>query len=106
MADIVFAKGIIYKTPRSNAPDFVKGSLSFKVDEAIEFLKENAKNGWCNCNLLISKQGKPYVSLDTWEPNNSYSSGDSQNVNNHYKSKANNALKNSGYGSSEEDIPF
>ena len=51
MSDIVFANGIIYKAPRPNAPDFVKGSLSFKVEEAIEFLKANAENGWCNVNL-------------------------------------------------------
>ena len=70
MADVIFAKGIIYKAPRPTAPDFVKGSLSFKVEEAIEFLKENAENGWCNVNLLVSKAGKPYAALDTWKPNN------------------------------------
>lgn len=101
MADIIFAKGVVYKLPRPNAPDFVKGSLSFKVDEAIQFLEENAKNGWCNCNILVSKQGKPYVSLDTWKADPNYSSG-KPNVNDSYQKKANNSLKNQGFSGVEE----
>jgi hypothetical protein len=84
--DIIFANGVIYKPPRTNAPDFVKGALSFKVDEAIQFLKDNTKNGWCNCNILISKSGKPYVALDTWVADPNYNKG-KPNVNSVVKEK-------------------
>ena len=99
--EIVFAKGIIYKLPRNNAPDFVKGSLSFKVDEAIQFLQENAKNGWCNCNLLIAKSGNPYVSLDTWVADPNYSKG---NVNVAHQNNIKKASEDKSIY--EEDIPF
>ena len=66
--EIKFADGIIFKEPRQGAPDFVKGSLSFKVDEAIEWLKANAENGWCNVGLKVSKGGKAYAALNTWKP--------------------------------------
>jgi len=71
MADIVFVDGIIFKLPRPGAPDFVKGSLSFKIEEAIKFLQENSSNGWCNVDLKVSQGGKPYASLNTWKPNSS-----------------------------------
>ena len=63
-----FAEGLIFKLPSEKAPDFVKGSLSIKVDEFIAFLEKNAKNGWVNINLKLSKSGKAYAELDTWEP--------------------------------------
>lgn len=66
----VFPKGMIYKAPREKAPDYVKGSLSFKVDEFKIFLDENSKNGWVNVNLKEAKSGKYYAELDTWVPSN------------------------------------
>jgi hypothetical protein len=67
MADKVFANGIIAKR-RENAPDFVKASLSFKVDEAVEFLQKHAKNGWVNVDVKVGKEGKWYCELDIWQP--------------------------------------
>jgi hypothetical protein len=67
MADKVFADGFSFKR-RENAPDFVIGSLSVKVEEAIPFLKNNTKNGWVNLNINTSKAGNPYVELDTFVP--------------------------------------
>ena len=43
--DKVFADGFLFKR-RENAPDFVIGNISVKVDEAVTFLKTNQKNGW------------------------------------------------------------
>ena len=40
----VFADGFIFKT-RENQPDWVVGSMSVKVEDAIVFLKDNNKNG-------------------------------------------------------------
>lgn len=63
--DKVFADGFLFKR-RENAPDFVIGNISVKVDEAIAFLKSNSKNGWVNLNVLNSQAGKPYIELDTF----------------------------------------
>lgn len=63
----IFADGFSFKR-RENAPDFVVGSISVKVDEATTFLKDNAKNGWVNIDIKTAKSGKPYMELDTWEP--------------------------------------
>lgn len=63
----VFAEGIIFKR-NDNAPDFVIGSMSVKVEEAVPFLQANAKNGWTNLQVKKSQNGKMYVELDTFEP--------------------------------------
>lgn len=65
MEEKVFAQGISFKR-REGAPDFVIGNLNIKVDEAIETLKNNAKNGWVNLDILTAKSGKPYVQVNTW----------------------------------------
>lgn len=65
--DKVFADGFLFKR-RENAPDFVIGNISVKVDEAITFLKTNQKNGWVNLNVLNSQAGKPYIELDQFVP--------------------------------------
>jgi hypothetical protein len=61
-----FADGFVFKR-NENAPDFVVGKLSVKVDEAIAWLKSNTKNGWVNVDVKRSKGGNYYMELDTWE---------------------------------------
>lgn len=73
MEEKVFANGIIFKLPSEKAPDFVRGSISFKTDEAIQWIKEHTENGWCNIDLKVGKPkegqpGKPYAELNTWKP--------------------------------------
>ncbi len=63
-----FLDGLIVKRPHEKAPDFVKCQLSFKVDEFIDSLKKNTKNGWVNCDMKVSKDGKLYVTVNTFEP--------------------------------------
>ena len=65
--DKVFADGFIFKR-RQDAPDFVIGNISVKVEEAVAFLNANQKNGWVNLNVLNSQAGKPYIELDTFVP--------------------------------------
>jgi hypothetical protein len=60
--------GLIVKNPKDGAPDFVIGAASFKVEEFIQSLRDNDKNGWVNINLKRSREGKLYAELDTWEP--------------------------------------
>ena len=71
--DPIFANGFILKQ-RVNRPDFVLGNLSVKVDDAVSFLREHEKNGWVNLDLKISKNGNPYVELDTFVPQQSQNS--------------------------------
>lgn len=63
----IFANGLMFKRPRENAPEFVKGSLSIKIDEFITFLKQHEKKGWVNLDLKESKGLKLYFELNTWE---------------------------------------
>jgi hypothetical protein len=69
MAEKKFADGLIFKRPRQGAPEFVKGSLSIKVDEFVKFLLENESNGWVNLDMLKSKEkGNIYFTLNDWKP--------------------------------------
>jgi len=63
----IFADGFSFKK-QENAPDFVIGRVSVKVDEAIAFLKKHEKNGWVNLNAKYGRSGNPYMELDTYEP--------------------------------------
>lgn len=64
----IFADGFSFKR-REKAPEFVIGSMSVRVEQAVAFLKEHAnENGWVNLNINMGKSGKPYVELDTFVP--------------------------------------
>lgn len=63
----IFADGFSFKR-QENAPDFVVGRLSMKVDEAIDFLKKNQSNGWVSLNVKTARSGNYYVELDTFKP--------------------------------------
>jgi hypothetical protein len=63
----IFADGFSFKRSE-NAPDFVVGRLSMKVDEAIAFLKKHEKGGWTNLNVKQARSGNYYLELDTYEP--------------------------------------
>ena len=62
----IFAEGILFKR-NEKAPDYVVGNLSVKLEEAIPFLQQHAKNGWTNLSIMLSKGGKHYIQLDTYE---------------------------------------
>jgi hypothetical protein len=62
----IFADGFSFKR-NENAPDFVVGRMSVKVEDAVMWLKSNAKNGWVNMDIKQSKGGNYYCELDTWE---------------------------------------
>ena len=68
----IFADGFSFKK-RDNAPDFVVGRISVKVDDAISFLKKHAKGGWVNLNCNQSKSGNYYIELDTFVPKSAVS---------------------------------
>ena len=62
----IFAEGILFKR-NEKAPEYVIGNISIKLDEAIPFLQSHAKNGWTNLSVMLSKGGKHYIQLDTYE---------------------------------------
>ena len=66
--DKVFVDGMIVKRSEK-APDYVLCNLSIKVDELYAWCREHENKGWVNVQCLVSKAGKPYACLDTWEPN-------------------------------------
>ena len=68
MSDMILVDGVFFKKPHENAPDFVKGKVSIKLKEFFEFAKQHQKEGWINMDLKVSKGGKLYFSLDTFEP--------------------------------------
>jgi len=63
------AAGFFFDRPREGAPDFVKGKLSIKVETALETLNKYKNDaGYVNLQLLNSKEGKLYLTVDTWQP--------------------------------------
>ena len=65
MSEVKFIDGLIVKEGK---PDFVKAKLSSKIEEFAKFVKENAKDGWLNIDILESKNGKLYGKLNEFQP--------------------------------------
>lgn len=64
----IFADGFYFER-RENAPDFVIGRLSVKVNKVKDFLDAHVNDrGYVNLNILRSKDGGAYMELDTWQP--------------------------------------
>lgn len=65
----IWAKGIRFEKPKAGLPEFIKGKLSFKVDDAIQFLNEHKdERGWVNLDLKKSKEkGTLYLELNTYK---------------------------------------
>jgi len=65
--NVEFPSGLIIKAPRESAPDFVKGSISIKRQELIDWL-EQKQDDWINLDIKVSRQGKWYTQVNTWKP--------------------------------------
>lgn len=61
----IFADGFVFKR-NPNAPQFVVGRLSLKVEDAIAFINQNQKNGWVNLDVKQARSGNYYIELDTF----------------------------------------
>ncbi len=68
MSDVEFVDGLMVKKPHSNAPDFVKGSLSIKREDLIKWLQQK-QGEWINIDLKESKKGSWYAQVNDWQPN-------------------------------------
>ncbi len=96
MSDTKFADGMIVKDKREQAPDFVKCHVSIKVEEFIQTLRDNERDGWVNIDILRSKQGKLYAKIDDWLPTQGTAAKEGM-------TEARAAAEPDGF---EDDIPF
>lgn len=65
----IFADGFRFEKPRDGSPDFIRGRISIKCPEAIQFLTKHQNNaGWVNLDLKKSAKGTLYLELNTWKP--------------------------------------
>lgn len=61
-------QGFFLKPPHEKAPDWVKGQIGIKVEDAIEYLKQHEnERGYVNLDLKESKQGKLYLDLNVYK---------------------------------------
>lgn len=68
MSEKIFIKGMSFKKPSEKAPEFIKGNISFKVDDFIAFAQANkTESGWLNVDLMKSREGKLYLCLNTYK---------------------------------------
>jgi len=59
----------LFVNRREKAPEFVKASLSFKVEKFIAYLKSKANAaGYVNIDVLVSRDGKFYAKLNDYQP--------------------------------------
>jgi len=69
MSEKIFTQGLVFKLPAEKAPMWLKGKLSIKADEFIEFLNANKnEKGWVTIDLKVGQSGKAYGELNTWTP--------------------------------------
>ena len=67
--EAVFPDGVFFNKPHENAPEFIKGSISFTdVAKFMDFLKRNQTQNQLSLDLKVSKAGKLYFQLNTWKP--------------------------------------
>lgn len=95
----IFADGFSFKR-NENAPEFVVGRLSMKVDDAIAFIKTNQNNGWVNLDIKQARSGNYYVELDTFKPTQK------QEAQPQAKAKAKPQTAQAMLEEEEEDLPF
>lgn len=67
--DKVFVKGMFFELPSGGSPEYVKGKLSCKVADLVQFLNDHQNvGGYVNIDLKVAKGGKAYAELNTWKP--------------------------------------
>lgn len=87
----------LFTARRENAPEFLLASLSFKTETFIDWLKGHTNSkGYCNCDVLKSKDGKPYTKHNDWQPNEHFVKDENGKV----------AVEELGEEIDSSDIPF
>lgn len=87
--DKVLPEGIRMFAPHQNAPDFVKGSVVITLNDLVEFGKKNPNylteyqgKKQLKLQLLESRDGKPYLAVDTYKPGQNTGGGSARNQQN------------------------
>ena len=69
-----YPDGLIVKRPRSNAPDFVVGSISIKTKTFLQWLSTR-NTEWVNLDIKVSSFGEDeagnsswYTQVNDWQP--------------------------------------
>jgi hypothetical protein len=67
-----FASGIWFNSPRDKAPAFVVGNISIAPESFLNWLKQQKPNakGYISLDILLSKEGKPYIALNEYQKEN------------------------------------
>lgn len=69
----ILVDGLGFKDPINGAPDFVLGTISLKIKKLLEWTEQNkeyeSERGWMFIDVLRSRNGEPYLSLNTYKPN-------------------------------------
>jgi hypothetical protein len=99
MADKIFADGLHYELPAASAPAWLKGKLSVRVADFIDFLKAHQnERGFVNIDIKQSKGGNYYCELNQYrngkKPEHADIEKDPDVGNSHYE------------GPNPDDIPF
>jgi hypothetical protein len=81
MSEKIFVNGMIAKTPFEGAPSWIISNISFKVEDMINFLEDNQKNGWVNIVLKTSKNGHQYAELNTYNKGIEMAIDEENNIN-------------------------
>jgi hypothetical protein len=102
MEEKIFANGFSFKR-NENAPEFVVGRLSMKIDDAIEFMKQNQKNGWINLDVKKARTGNFYIELDTYTPKQGESPTEAKRIPSKAQYPKTSNLEMTG---DDDDVPF
>jgi hypothetical protein len=107
MSENEFPKGIMIRKPKDNAPDFIRGQISLKLDEAIPYLQSKASfNNWLNIDIKISKQGSMYLAVNNYKKQSGYPSGDNSGASQNAGNMTNQDFANEGFEQVNDNVPF
>lgn len=70
MADQVFAEGLGFFEPHSNAPEFIKGCISVNREKFTEWMRSQEVNekGYIKLDVKEARSGNLYVSVNNYKP--------------------------------------
>ncbi len=80
--EIEFVDGLIVKAPNPKAPDFVKASISIRVEDLGKWLRAKYKAGdeWVNIDVKEAKSGKWYAAVSTYKPKTAKKSDEDDSI--------------------------
>jgi hypothetical protein len=105
MEEKIFADGFSFKR-NDNAPEFVVGRLSMKVDEAVAFIKQHQQSGWINLNVKKARTGNFYIELDTYTPKGGESPTEAKRMPSKAQSQNSTNSKLQMTDEDDDDVPF